>query len=111
MQFITEEQKRSFYGSSEWAGVNGLRNAALKRDNYECQLCKQNGEVHLDSIKIAGERKRIELNVHHIKEIETHPDLALVLDNLQTICLEHHNIVHNRFQKKFNKWEHDERFD
>jgi hypothetical protein len=29
------------------------------------------------------------LNVHHIKEIETNPELALDLDNLLTICLDH----------------------
>lgn len=109
-EYKSEEQKRMFYKSKEWSGVNGLRNQALKRDNYECQLCKAEGKVHIDSIKVKGERKSIELNVHHIKEVETNPELALELDNLMTICLDHHNKQHNRFQKSNNKWIHDEKW-
>ena len=105
-----ESQKKKFYKSSDWSGVKGLRNQALKRDNYECQQCKAEGKVHIDSTKVVGERKSIELNVHHIKEIETHPELALELDNLQTICLDHHNSEHKRFQGSTNKWLHDERW-
>lgn len=109
-EYKTEAQKRKFYKSSAWSGVNGLRNQALKRDNYECQMCKAEGRVHVDSTKVEGERKSIELNVHHIKEIEHHPKLALALDNLQTICLRHHNEQHNRFKPYVNKWAQDERW-
>ncbi|MDX1769936.1 MAG: HNH endonuclease [Planococcaceae bacterium] len=110
IEYKSEAQKKKFYKSSAWAGVNGLRNQALKRDNYECQQCKAEGKVHADSIKVEGERKSIQLNVHHIKEIEHHPELALELDNLQTICLEHHNKEHDRFQGSTNKWVNDERW-
>ncbi|MDX1806550.1 MAG: HNH endonuclease, partial [Paenisporosarcina sp.] len=48
--------------------------------------------------------------VHHIKEIETHPELALELDNLQTVCLIHHNREHKRFNVSTNKWKHDEKW-
>ncbi|TFE02878.1 HNH endonuclease [Jeotgalibacillus salarius] len=109
-QYQTKDQKRRFYKGSAWSGANGLRIQALKRDNYECQLCKAEGLVHVDSVKSDGERKSIELNVHHIKEIETHPELALELDNLQTVCLHHHNKIHNRYQASQNKWKHDERW-
>lgn len=106
-EYKTKEQKRKFYNSSEWIK---LRNAALNRDNYECQECKRLGGVHADSFKVEGEKKSIELNVHHIKEIEDYPELALELDNLETLCLDHHNETHDRFAIKENEWAHDERW-
>jgi 5-methylcytosine-specific restriction enzyme A len=109
-EYRTKEQQRKFYKSSQWNGVNGVRKQVLMRDNYECVMCKREGKVHLDSVKVKSERKSIELNVHHIKELEHHPELALELDNLQTVCLRHHNKEHNRFQGSLNKWEDDERW-
>lgn len=103
------KKPNKFYKSSAWAGVNGVRNQALKRDNYECQMCKAEGRVHIDSVKVEGERKSIQLNVHHIKEIEEFPELALTLSNLVTICLRHHNEVHERYQSTEKKWD-DERW-
>ena len=73
-EYKSKEQKKKFYKAA-WSGVNGLRNQALKRDNYECKQCKAEGKVHIDSTKVDGERKSIQLNVHHIKEIETKSDL------------------------------------
>lgn len=109
-EYKTDEQKAKFYSNNAWRGVNGLRNQALKRDKYECQECKRQGRVHLDSVKVEGERKKIALNVHHIKEIEIHPELALKLDNLETLCLFHHNLVHEKkFVQKKPKWQ-DERW-
>lgn len=102
-EYKSLEQKKKFYKSSSW---NNLRQHALKRDNYECQECKRQGEVHVDSIKIDGERKSIELNVHHKYEIEDYPKLALVLDNLETLCLFHHNEIHGKsFVKKKPEWQ------
>lgn len=106
-EYKTKEQKRKFYKSKEWAGKNGVRQQALERDNWECQYCKREGRVHVDSKKVEGERKSIELNVHHIKEIETHPqpEYSLNLDNLITVCLAHHNEIHEKgFQPKKPKW-------
>lgn len=106
-EYKTKEQKKKFYNSGEW---KKLRLKALERDNYECQKCKRLGEVHVDSIKIEGERKTIELNVHHIKEIEDFPELALVLENLETLCLDHHNEEHDKsFAPQQLKW-NDERW-
>lgn len=96
MDYTTDDAKHKFYTSAAWRGVNGIRKQALKRDNFECQMCKREGKLTLDSAKIEGERKDIKLNVHHIKEIETHPQLALKLDNLETLCLFHHNLVHGK---------------
>jgi 5-methylcytosine-specific restriction enzyme A len=105
-EYKTQAQKKKFYNSSSWAGKYGIRHQALKRDNYECQLCKAEGKVHVDSIKVEGERKSIQLNVHHIKEIEDYPDLALNLDNTQTLCLDHHNAIHRKgFKPRKPKWQ------
>jgi 5-methylcytosine-specific restriction enzyme A len=105
-EYKTKEQKRKFYKSAAWSGVNGIRKQALKRDNWECQRCsKELGKVHVDSKKVEGERKKIELNVHHIKEIEDYPELALSLENTVTLCLSCHNFIHDkRFGPKEEKW-------
>jgi len=102
-EYKTPEQKKKFYRSGDW---QSLRMRALDRDNHECQECKRNGRVHADSIRQPGERKSIELNVHHKYEIEYYPKLALVLDNLETLCLECHNKVHGKGFKatKKKKW-------
>ncbi|MFK3938931.1 HNH endonuclease [Alkalihalobacillus sp. NPDC078783] len=103
-EFITSKQKKQFYRSKDW---ETLRVEALERDNYECQECKRQGGVHVDSKKVEGERKSIELNVHHKYEIEHYPKLALVLDNLETLCLPCHNKVHGKGFKptKKKKWD------
>ncbi len=107
-EYKTHEQKLTFYKSSEW---QELRQVALERDNYECQMCKAEGRTHVDSIKEEGERKSVELNVHHKQPIEYHPKQALKLDNLQTLCLYHHNMVHGRlWSPKINKWASDEKW-
>lgn len=110
-EYKTPLQKKTFYNSTPWAGKNGIRKQALKRDNWECQHCKQEGCVHVDSRKVEGERKKVELNVHHIKEIEDYPELALTLSNTITLCVYHHNLVHGKgFKPKTPKW-NDERWD
>ena len=76
---IKQGNVRKFYKSRLW---RKKRRDILRRDNYECQRCKAEGRVHVDSKKVEGERKVVELNVHHIKELEDRPDLALDLDNL-----------------------------
>lgn len=34
--------------------------------------------------------------VHHIKPIETHPELRLVMENLRSVCTEHHDELHKK---------------
>lgn len=107
MSYTTPQAKKKFYASLGWEEI---REQALIRDNRECQECKRNGLVTVDSIKEEGKNKEIVLNVHHIKEIETHPDLALELDNLETLCVSCHNKVHDKgFKAKKPKWD-DERW-
>lgn len=104
-EYRTKEQKMKFYKSREWAA---LRLKALERDNYECQECKQQGKVYTDN---HDPDKHKRLDVDHIKEIYTHPELALELSNTRTLCIPCHNKKHNRFRyrKKQNKWD-DERW-
>lgn len=89
-----------FYKSAEWKRI---RIQALKRDHYECVVCAREGRVsdaHL-------------LQVDHIQPIDERPDLALDLDNLQTLCPQHHNIKHGRYCgqiKRAPRWT-DERWD
>jgi 5-methylcytosine-specific restriction enzyme A len=109
-EYKTIEQKRKFYDGREW---KSLREHIKKRDNHECQECKRQGRVRIDTNEYSesAKRKKIALVVHHIKELEHHPELALDEDNLETICVECHNKEHGRlFERKENKWEHDERW-
>ena len=109
-EYKSEQQKKSFYNSAAWCGPNGLRVEALERDNYECQHCKAEGKVTVDSIKQDGEHKKVVLNVDHKYPIEHYPKLALMLDNLQTLCIYHHNVKEGRvFKRKEPKW-NDERW-
>ena len=80
----TREERREFYNSSDW---KRLRKQALERDHHECVWCRDEGRVTIDS-----------LEVDHSKELEFHPELALDLDNLRTLCKECHNKRHGRFQ-------------
>ncbi|WP_330948885.1 HNH endonuclease [Virgibacillus sp. MG-45] len=111
-EYKTPEQKKSFYNSAAW---KLLRLQALERDNYECQHCKKEGNVTVDSVKIPGQKKEVVLNVDHKYPIEFYPKLALVLDNLETLCINHHNIKEGRtFDKirprsKKKRWD-DERW-
>lgn len=68
-----------FYKSIEWIRK---RKDILKRDNDECQKCKANGGFHIAEC------------VHHIKHLKDRPDLALVDDNLISLCYTCHNEVH-----------------
>ncbi len=73
---MNEEQ---FYKSSRW---KAKRKYILKRDDYECQLCKRYG------------RHREATEVHHIKHLDEYPELALVNENLISLCHSCHNKQH-----------------
>lgn len=82
---IGRKELMKFYKSKEWLA---LRMQALQRDNNECQECKRRGRYHKAE------------NVHHIKEVKTHPHLSLTLSNLECLCIKCHNEVHDRTSKK-----------
>jgi 5-methylcytosine-specific restriction protein A len=77
-----------FYKSRAWMT---LRLEALQRDNYECQQCKQRGKYRKADC------------VHHIKEVKPHPELALTLDNLMSLCNTCHNEIHDRLEATRSK--------
>src|SRR6185312_13084596 len=94
-EYKSLEQKAKFYNSHTWRKLSAQ---IKKRDNYECQECKRNGKVTIDMNEYSekAKRKKIALVVHHIKELEHHPELALDEDNLETVCVDCHNKEHNR---------------
>lgn len=102
--FKDKSERRRFYKSNAWRGVNGVRNQVVKRDNNECQWCKRDGLVTTSEMGT--------LEVDHIIELEqcTYAQ-AIDLNNLRTLCSYHHNVRHNRFDGNANykKWE-DERW-
>lgn len=54
----------------------------LKRDGYQCVECKKYGRLRPAAV------------VHHIKELEDYPELALSDSNLVSLCLSCHNKQH-----------------
>ncbi|MGE6894466.1 HNH endonuclease [Priestia flexa] len=112
-EYKTKEQKSRFYNSGDW---KRMREYIKKRDGYECQECKRQGKVSVDTYEYSqrAKRKKIKLVVDHIKELEECPDLALDDENLETLCVTCHNIKHGRYFRRFewkrNKWEDDERW-
>lgn len=68
-----------FYKSKEW---RKCRIAVLIRDHHLCQPCLRKGRVTTAN------------TVHHIKPLESHPELALDEDNLESICPTCHNQEH-----------------
>ena len=101
---VVDKATMRFYKSKAWRQT---REAVLKRDNYECQACKRQGKV-----STINKDKHKSLDVDHIKELDSHPELAYDMDNLETLCISCHNKKHNRYQKRWqhkkNKWADDE---
>ncbi|MEM5397333.1 HNH endonuclease signature motif containing protein [Staphylococcus gallinarum] len=81
---LDRETKR-FYKSQEWRRV---REQALIRDNYLCQVCLDKGII--TDAKI----------VHHIIYLRHDFDKALDLDNLTSVCQTCHNKIHANDDKK-----------
>ncbi len=67
------------YRSAKWKRI---RRKALRRDGFKCCRCRRYG-------------KSVEATtVHHKKTVETHPELAYDLDNLESLCTACHNKAH-----------------
>ena len=66
---------RRFYQSKAWVKLRTLKVA----DQPLCEVCLSEGIV-------TGAAQ-----VHHKLDRRTHPDLALDYDNLESICIRHHN--------------------
>ncbi len=81
-----------FYHSREWKRI---RQMALQRDGGMCQNCM---ERMREGIGIRPHRATM---VHHIIPRTERPDLALVLDNLRSLCAECHEREHpEKWRKK-----------
>lgn len=78
----------AFYQSQAW---RKKRRHILERDNYECQVTKDEGGVCQDK-----------LIVHHIKPLEYFPSLAMDDGNLVVVTQPKHNIIHGLSVAKFN---------
>lgn len=78
-KYQRNKEAKRFYNSDAWKKCRSL---ALIRDNYLCQECLKCGDI------------TPAVMVHHIKEREDHPELALVLDNLISLCNSCHNKEH-----------------
>lgn len=78
-RYKRDKSSRAFYKSTAWELA---REQALIRDTHLCQHC----------IK----RKRLTPAdmVHHIKPLNEYPDLAVVLENLLSLCNSCHNKEH-----------------
>lgn len=74
-----EYDSNPFYITTRW---KRKRAAILRRDKYLCQDCKRYGRT--------TEAKE----VHHIKHLEDHPELAYDDDNLISLCKSCHNARH-----------------
>ena len=95
---MTMKKTNPFYLTREW---RAKRLDILARDNYECVACRSLGKVTTDKDTV--------LEIDHIKELDTHPELAFEDSNLQTLCRSCHNKKHNRFEfkqsSKQRKWD------
>lgn len=84
------EKKKSmkelgFYQSKEWRKARKL---ALQRDHYLCQL------------RLSPDCTRKATTVHHIKELEDYPELALTLDNLTSCCYTCHELTKDKHHRE-----------
>lgn len=98
---MTEKEAKAIYNSSEW---KEKRISILKRDCFECQDCRKRlMDAAQRKEKLHGEDAKIRraTQVHHIKELREHPELAFADDNLISLCAQCHNIRHGRHPKRF----------
>lgn len=80
-----KKQTDPFYGSDAW---HRARQLALQRDGGMCQECMRR---YRDGLIRKPHRADM---VHHIIPREQRPDLALDLNNLESLCNTCHNRAH-----------------
>lgn len=76
---------KEFRNSQSWLNK---REHILARDNYCCQICKQEGRIVPAT------------DVHHIVYLSQDFSKRLDDDNLVSLCKQHHKMVHGRGYKK-----------
>ena len=86
---MREKETVPFYGTSAW---KRCREAALRRDHGLCQRCLREGRRAVDA---RGRSVPVLATVvHHKQHLDAHPELALVLDNLESLCDRCHDLAH-----------------
>lgn len=70
-----------------------MRAYVLRRDNYMCSWCKENGLVTTS--------RTTRIDVDHIKEVKDFPHLRLDEDNLRCLCMDCHNKRHEKWFGKY----------
>lgn len=95
---MTREETEAFYNSPRW---RRKQKAILRRDHYQCQLCKRFGRISEATI------------VHHKLELAEYPELAMDDDNLVSVCRKCHNKLHDekgaKAQQK-RRYNHEDRY-
>lgn len=79
MRKVSKKKADPFYKLAAWLKT---RTFVLQRDHYLCQPCFRDQTITAATI------------VHHIKPREDFPELALELNNLESICASCHNKEH-----------------
>lgn len=75
-----DKEAQGFYESPPWRKLRAIKLAS----NPLCEPCQREGRL-------------VEARfVHHVRERSTHPELALVLENLESICASCHSRHHAR---------------
>ena len=64
------------------------RTAVLRRAGYLCEECRRYGRVDADGLPVAA------TTAHHIKHLETNPELAYDVSNGRALCEKCHNKAH-----------------
>ena len=86
---MRDKKTDPFYGTEAW---KRCRAAALRRDHGLCQHCLAAGRRTVDS---SGRSWQVMATmVHHIRHLDEHPELALSLDNLVSLCDRCHEAEH-----------------
>ena len=114
IEAVLNMRKSAHRGKDHWNWQGGISNenerirksfeyflwheACLERDNYTCVLCgiKRGWDKQL--------KKRILVQVDHIKSFAAYPELRLALDNGRTLCVEcHRNTPNYGYKARFEK--------
>lgn len=87
---------QDFYNSPIW---RKCAKAYLRRVGGLCEICLKNGVYAPANI------------VHHKKHLNrknmNEPSVAYNFDNLQAVCIAHHNEIHKAGTRKGKRWEVD----
>ena len=80
----------------------------MRRDHYECQDCRARiTKANREGRTLTGWERYLNRAtcVHHIKELDEYPELALEDDNLISLCDRCHNERHGRTTDKlYTRW-------